>query len=112
MQITRSDVLRLMSSLIASPPVTLLNTSDAFTFSAPKILPSISENTGILDDPPVLTTASISSGSNPDAADRIHQHLFDLFAVFQDIFFELAACVQLPDIQVFLLHPGDRRSPA
>src|SRR5258706_15759821 len=50
----------LLKALIASPATTLLNEFDSFTFSAPKILANIPVNSGIFDEPPVFTTASIS----------------------------------------------------
>src|SRR5215216_4467208 len=55
-------------ALIANPATTLVKELDCFTFSCPKICTSISVNKGILDDPPVFTTASISSISSPDWA--------------------------------------------
>src|SRR5688572_6097443 len=55
-------------ALIASPATTLVNAFDALTFSTPKILPSISVNNGMFDEPPVFTTASISPGSRLDLA--------------------------------------------
>jgi hypothetical protein len=50
-----------LNALIANPATTLLNELDSFTFSAPKSLASIPVNNGIFDEPPVFTTASISS---------------------------------------------------
>src|SRR5688572_11165532 len=55
-------------ALIANPATTLLNAFDSFTLSAPKIRVSIPVNSGILDEPPVFTTASMEPGSSPDLA--------------------------------------------
>ena len=53
---------------MASPAATLLKGLDFFTFSAPKIRTNMPVKSGMLDEPPVLTTASTEPGSRPEAA--------------------------------------------
>jgi len=58
-------------ALIARPATTLLKVFEATTFCAPKMRPNIRVKAGIFDEPPVLTTASIWPGRNPEAAAKI-----------------------------------------
>jgi hypothetical protein len=59
---------------IAKPDVTPLKTLDSTTFSDPKMRANISTKHGICADPPVRTTASISSTPRPERSTVSSKH--------------------------------------